>query len=141
MAISVIFYRTASGNEPVRDWLRSQEIGYRRLREVTGSEREMIMKNPHLGSSMQSLFEELGEWEEMEVRLEKRMIADVLRREMKRQKVTKAELAKKMETSRSQIDALLNGENTGLTLTTLTRVARALGLHAEISFKPRQPAT
>ena len=99
-----------------------------------------MVTNPHIGSSLQDMFEELGEWEEIEVRLEKRMIADVLLREMRRRNISKAELARKMETSRSQVDLLLNKGNTGLTMTTLKRVARALGLYADVRFRVRQKA-
>ena len=85
-------------------------------------------KNPHEGSTLRSLFEELGEWDEVEARIEKRVIAETLRREMTKQKVTKSELAKRMDTSRSQVDAILNGEDAGLTLLSLSRASYALGL-------------
>jgi antitoxin HicB len=91
-------------------------------------------KNPHEGSTLRSLFEELGEWDEVEARIEKRVIAETLRREMTKQHVTKSELAKRMDTSRSQVDAILNGEDAGLTLLSLSRASYALGLRPEIRF-------
>jgi antitoxin HicB len=78
-------------------------------------------KNPREGGTLRSLFEELGEWDEVEARVEKRVIAETLRREMTKQNVTKSELAKRMDTSRSQVDAILNGEDAGLTLLSLSR--------------------
>jgi antitoxin HicB len=101
-------------------------------------------KNPHEGSTLRSLFEELGEWDEVEARIEKRVIAETLRREMTKQHVTKSELAKRMDTSRSQVDAILNGEDAGLTLLSLSRASYALGLRPEIRFTSRgitRPAT
>jgi len=73
-----------------------------------------VSKNPHEGSTLQGLFEELGEWDEVEARVENRVIAETLRREMAKQHVTKSGLAKRMDTSRSQVDAILNGEDAGL---------------------------
>ena len=90
-----------------------------------------MSKNPHEGSTLQSFFEELGEWEDVEALAQKKIIAETLRREMVRQHVTKSELAKRMETSRSQLDAILNGDDPGLTLVSLSRASFALGLRPE----------
>jgi transcriptional regulator with XRE-family HTH domain len=46
---------------------------------------------------------------------------------MKSQGLTKTELAKRMGTSRSQLDRLLNPDNDEVTLSTLARAAAALG--------------
>jgi len=99
-----------------------------------------MSKNPHEGSTLQSFFEELGEWEDVEALAQKKIIAETLRREMVRQHVTKSELAKRMETSRSQLDAILNGDDPGLTLVSLSRASFALGLRPEISFTSREAA-
>jgi len=99
-----------------------------------------MSKNPHEGSTLQSFFEELGEWEDVEALAQKKIIAETLRREMVKQHVTKSELAKRMETSRSQLDAILNGDDPGLTLVSLSRASFALGLRPEISFTSREAA-
>lgn len=90
--------------------------------------------NPHKGSSLRSFFEELGEWDEVEALAQKKIVAETLRRRMTAQKMSKSELAKRMQTSRSQVDALLDAENPGLTILTLSRASRVLGLRAEIQF-------
>jgi len=41
--------------------------------------------------------------------------------------ITKSELAKRMKTSRAQLDRLLDPENESVTLGTLTRAAHAVG--------------
>ena len=41
--------------------------------------------------------------------------------------LTKTELAERMQTSRSQLDRLLDPENTAVTLDSLERLARAVG--------------
>jgi hypothetical protein len=94
--------------------------------------------NPHKGSSLRSLFEELGEWDEVEALTQKKIVAETLRREMAKKKVTKSALAKRMATSRSQLDAILDSNDPGLTLLSLSRAAFALGLTPEIRFKVRR---
>jgi hypothetical protein len=96
------------------------------------------MKNPHEGSTLQGFFEEFGEWDDVEAHAQKRIIAETLRREMLKQHVTKSELATRMKTSRSQLDAILNGDDPGLTLVNLSRASFALGLRPEVSFTPRE---
>lgn len=63
----------------------------------------------------------------------KRVIAWQIAHEMKRQKMTKTELAKRMHTSRAALNRLLDEEDTSLTLTTLASAAAALG--KTINFK------
>ena len=94
--------------------------------------------NKHKGSSLRSLFEELGEWDEVEALTTKKVVAEALRRQMKKDKVTKSVLAKRMATSRTQVDAILNASDPGLTLVSLSRAAFALGLRPEIHFKARR---
>ena len=57
----------------------------------------------------------------------KRVIARQLDALMRRQGLTKTELAKTMKTSRAQLDRLLDPENESVTLGTLTRAAKAVG--------------
>jgi DNA-binding phage protein len=46
---------------------------------------------------------------------------------MRDQGVTKSALAKRMQTSRAQLDRLLDPDNESVTLATLTRAAHAVG--------------
>jgi plasmid maintenance system antidote protein VapI len=48
--------------------------------------------------------------------------------------LSKSEIAFKMETSRSQLDRLLDPENTSITLESLDRLARAVGKHLKIEL-------
>ena len=57
----------------------------------------------------------------------KRVIAWQIDQEMKAQKLTKTELAKRMHTSRAAINRLLDENDASLTLTTLASAAAALG--------------
>ena len=53
---------------------------------------------------------------------------------MKEQNVTKATLARRMKTSRAQLDRLLDPENQSVTLKTLARAAEILGMRVQIEL-------
>lgn len=84
-------------------------------------------KNPHRGSTFDSFLAEEGILEEVEAVAVKRAIAMKVADLMQRQKVTKLAMARRMSTSRAQLDRLLDPENASVTLSTLSRAAKALG--------------
>ena len=86
-----------------------------------------MSQNLQLGSSLDSLLAEDGTLEAVSARAIKRVIARQLRALMQDQGVTKVALASKMQTSRSQLDRLLDAENDAVTLDTLVRAAQAVG--------------
>jgi len=98
------------------------------------------MKNKHIGSSLESLFDELGEGGEFRLLTLKKVVADELRGRMARAGVTQAKLAAAMKTSRTITHRLLDPTDTGVTLDTLVRAADALGLDLDLSFRVRMPA-
>jgi transcriptional regulator with XRE-family HTH domain len=53
---------------------------------------------------------------------------------MAQQQLTKADLARRMGTSRSALDRLLDPNNTSVTLLTLEKAAKALGRHIRIEL-------
>jgi len=53
---------------------------------------------------------------------------------MKEEHITKAEMAGRMETSRSQLNRLLDPDSDSLTLETLARVARAVGRQVRVEL-------
>jgi transcriptional regulator with XRE-family HTH domain len=57
----------------------------------------------------------------------KRVLVWQIAEAMKSQGLTKTEMAKRMGTSRSQLDRLLNPDTDDVTLSTLARAAAALG--------------
>ena len=63
----------------------------------------------------------------MTARAIKRVIARQLDALMREQGLTKSALAKRMQTSRAQLERLLDPDNESVTLATLTRAARAVG--------------
>ena len=90
--------------------------------------------NRHKGSSVRSFFEEIGEWDEVQALAQKKIIVERLRRAMEERHVTKSDLAKRIKTSRSQVDAILDASDPGLTLMTMVRASFALGLRPDIRF-------
>jgi antitoxin HicB len=87
----------------------------------------MKEKKGSIGSSHDDWLREEGIYEEVTARAIKRVIARQLDALMREQGLTKSALAKRMQTSRAQLERLLDPENESVTLATLTRAARAVG--------------
>jgi antitoxin HicB len=80
-----------------------------------------------IGSSFDDFLKENGIYEEVTARAIKRVIARQLDALMQAEGLTKTELARRMDTSRAQLDRLLDPENESVTLGTLARAAQAVG--------------
>jgi antitoxin HicB len=81
----------------------------------------------HSGSTFDSFLEQEGIREEVEAVAIKRVLAWQLGKAMKEQQKTKQAMAKRLRTSRSQLDRLLDPRNVAVTLDSITRAARELG--------------
>lgn len=81
----------------------------------------------HSGSSFTDFLEEEGYREEIETIAIKRVLAWQFEQEMIRQHKTKQSMAKELKTSRSQLDRLLDPQNTAVSLQILARAAHVLG--------------
>jgi antitoxin HicB len=86
-----------------------------------------MKKKGRIGSSFDDFLKEEGIYGEVTARAIKRVIARQLDALMDEEGLTKTELAKRMKTSRAQLDRLLDPENESVTLGTLTRAAQAVG--------------
>lgn len=84
-------------------------------------------KKGRIGSSFDDFLKEEGIYEEVTAVAIKRVIARQLDALMTDQGLTKSALAKRMKTSRAQLDRLLDPENESVTLGTLARAAQAVG--------------
>jgi antitoxin HicB len=87
----------------------------------------MTKENLHLGSTFESWLDEAGIREEVTAAAIKAVIAAQITEEMKKRHINKAQMAKLMETSRAQVDRLLDPDNGSATIETLVRAARAVG--------------
>jgi hypothetical protein len=92
-------------------------------------------KNPHVGSKFTDYLAEEGLLEIVTVTAMKRILAWRLYQAMKKQRVTKAQMAKRMKTSRAAVDRLLDEENTSVTLQTMSRAAAVLGKQLTIELR------
>lgn len=79
------------------------------------------------GSTLDEFLAEEGVLEEATERAIKRVLAWQIEQQMRAQKLTKAAMARRMQTSRAQLDRLLDPENSSVTLHTLQRAAAVLG--------------
>jgi hypothetical protein len=80
-----------------------------------------------IGSSFDDFLKDEGIFEEVQARALKKVVAHQLGEAMKAQKLTKMAMAKRMNTSRSQLDRLLDPHNSSVSLDTLSRAAAAVG--------------
>ena len=87
-----------------------------------------------IGSPFDDFLKEEGIYEEVSARAIKRVLARHLDALMVDQKITKAELARRMKTSRAQLDRLLDPQNESVTLATLTRAAHAVGRNLRVEL-------
>lgn len=93
-----------------------------------------MKKNKHIGSDFDDFLEEEGLLAEVEGTAFKRVVAYQLEELMKQQKLTKTEMAQRIQTSRASLDRLLDPSNPSVTLKTLERAATALGKRLRIEL-------
>jgi antitoxin HicB len=91
-------------------------------------------KNPHIGSSFDAFLKEEGIYEDVQTTAIKRVLASQLEEAMKKRKLTKVEMARRMRTSRVQLDRLLDPNNHSVTLATLRRAAAAVGREVRLEL-------
>jgi antitoxin HicB len=99
------------------------------------------MKKTHVGSSLESLFEETGELEDVRALAAKKMIVDQYLAAMTERKLSVSALSRLMLTSRAAVKRLLDPKSTGVTLDSLDRAAAALGRDLRIELVPSVPST
>ena len=87
----------------------------------------MSKKKGRIGSAFDDFLREEGTYEQTQAVAIKRVLAWQLGEAMKAKGLTKSELARQMNTSRSQLNRLLDPENEGVELQTLARAAHVLG--------------
>jgi antitoxin HicB len=95
------------------------------------------MAKRNIGSDFDKFLEEEGLLEDATAVAVKRYIAYQLAEKMNESRLSKAEMARRMETSRSALDRLLDPDNASVTLQTLQSAVQALGgrLKIELDFQ------
>jgi antitoxin HicB len=93
-----------------------------------------MKKKGRIGSSFDEFLKDEGLYTEVTARAIKRVIARQLDALMQDEGLTKTALARRMHTSRAQLDRLLDPDNESVTLATLTRAAQAVGRHLRMEL-------
>ena len=92
------------------------------------------MAKKNIGASFDDFLKEEAMLDDATAVALKRVIAWQIAEEMKTQRITKTELAKRMHTSRAALNRLLDEADPSLTLTTLASAASALGKKVNIQL-------
>ncbi len=91
-------------------------------------------QNPHIGSSFSDFLREEGTYEAVTTNAIKQVLAWQIAQAMKDQGLTKIEMARRMKTSRAQLDRLLDPTNDRVQLDTVQRAAAAVGRKLQIDL-------
>jgi len=86
--------------------------------------------------TFEDFLEEDGMLEEVDAAALKRVIVWKLEDQMKALGQTKSSMAKRLLTSRTQVDRLLDPDNTKVQLDTIQRAAKQLGLRMMVKLEP-----
>jgi len=88
----------------------------------------------HIGSDFDDFLTEEGMLEEVETVAVKRVLAFQIREMMESQNLSKAEMARRMRTSRAALERLLDPDNRSVTLNTMDKAARSLGKRLRLTL-------
>lgn len=91
------------------------------------------MNREHIGSDFDDFLAEEGLLADAEAVAIKRVIAFQIQQVMEEQNLSKSEMARRMNTSRSALNRLLDPQNTSITLLTLARAAS--GVNKRVRFE------
>ena len=92
------------------------------------------MQNRHRGSSLDSLLETEGVLPEFQARAIKEVIAWQLAEAMTAQKLSRSQLARMMQTSRTQVNRMLDPDEGNVTIETLQRAAAVVGRRVSVEL-------
>ena len=91
-------------------------------------------RNLHIAESFDSFLREEGINESVRTTAIKRVLAMQLEEAMKQHKLARIEMARRMRTSRVQLDRLLDPDNDSVTLATLRRAAAIVGREVRLEL-------
>jgi predicted XRE-type DNA-binding protein len=92
------------------------------------------MRRENKGSSFDGWLKEEGIYEEVSAAAIKRVLARQIEHAMKEKRLSKAEVARRMQTSRAALDRLLDAQNGSVTLNTLYKAAAAVGCEVRLEL-------
>ena len=90
--------------------------------------------HPHIGSDFEDFLREEGRLEEATALAIKRVLAWEFQQAMLKAKVSQAEMARRMRTSRAVIRRLLDENDPSITLSTISKAATVLGKNLRLKL-------
>lgn len=93
-----------------------------------------MVDKKYVGSRFDAFLVEEGLYGEATACAAKRVLAWQISQMMTETSITKAELARRMKTSRAAVDRLLDPENTSINLHTMEKAAQTFGKRLEIQL-------
>ena len=104
-------------------------------KKVTAKSNAKVKKpNEAIGSGLDDLLKEDGVITQAPAEAAKRVIAWQVQKMMETRHISKAQLARDLETSRGAVDRILDSENTSMTLKSLGAIADLFGKRLEINL-------
>jgi antitoxin HicB len=92
------------------------------------------MKKKNIGSTFDSWLREEGIYEKVTATAIKRVVPCQVEAAMQQKGLTKVEMARRMRTSRSALDRLLDPDNDAITLSTLQKAAAVVGRQVRLEL-------
>ncbi len=92
------------------------------------------MKRKNVGTAFDSWLDEEGIRQEVTAGAIKRVLARQVVAAMAQERLTKTAMARRMQTSRSALNRLLDAENASVTLATLQKAATAIGRQVRVEL-------
>jgi predicted XRE-type DNA-binding protein len=94
-----------------------------------------MKRNSHVGSDFEDFLRDEGLLEEVQAAAIKRALTSQLAQSMQEARLTKTAMARRMRSTRAQVDRLLDPDNHSATLTTIVKAAQAVGKRVKISLE------
>lgn len=94
----------------------------------------MSKQKGRIGSTFEDFLKEEGTYEETTAIAVKRVLAWQLAQTMKEKQMSKNQMARAMDTSRSQLDRILDPNNENIQLNTIIKAAQVLGRQLRIEL-------
>jgi DNA-binding Xre family transcriptional regulator len=96
---------------------------------------KMAINEKYVGGRFDDFLKEHGIYDEVMVLVAKKRLALQFEREMKRKKISKSAMAKRLHTSRMQVNRILSPNNSSVSVETLERAAKALGCRLRMELE------
>jgi len=111
------------------------DLALKRKKEIAiMRKKSMSRKKGRIGSSFADYLKDEGAYQETSAVAIKRVLAWQLESAMEKQGVSKNEMAKRMHTSRSQLDRILDPDNDKVQLDTVFKAAQVLGREVKMEL-------